>query len=207
MTNLIVIADIGDFVFVAILVIASIAGQIAKASKRQRPGGAPPSTPPAQPKTTPSPFGSADDQLRNFLETLATGQPPADRPNTVTRQEPPVQTPPQQRPQPAPVAKQNQGSRQQVSEFKRPARQQMSGIKQAAAPAAARTVVQPAQAVRTPVPSQVPPPRTPKRRITKEKPSIARALAGGEQLREAIVLREILGPPLSLRETSSGGDK
>jgi hypothetical protein len=202
MTNLIVIADIGDFIFVAILVIASIAGQIAKASKRQKRGGKPPSTPPAKPKTTPSPFGSADDQLRNFLETLATGRQPEARPASAPapRQEQQVQKPPQ-RPQPAPVAQKRPAPRQQIGEIRRPAPQT------AARPAVAKVAAQPAEIRRAPVPHRAVAPSTPALETAHLRPSIAKSLAGGRGLKDAIVLREILGPPLSLRGASGGGEK
>jgi hypothetical protein len=202
MTNFIVIADIGDFIFVAILVIASIAGQIAKSSKRQKRGGMPPSTPPAKPKTTPSPFGSADDQLRDFLETLATGRPAEERPKPAPRQEP-IQKPPPQRPQPAPVAvaQKRPAPRQQVREIRRPAQQT------AARPAVAKVAVQPAETRTAPVPPEAPPPGMTVRRTAQGRPSIAKALAGGQGLKDAIILREILGPPLSLRQTGGSGEK
>lgn len=219
MTDYIVIADMGDAAFIIFVIIASIASQIAKASKRQRPGQGKTLPGPKKPTdATPSPFGSADDQLRDFLETLATGKTPEERQRTspVSQKTVTEKPRPAARPQPVPAAT---GKPTQVKQASRTGREAVVRHPASKAPAAAR------KAELRPTPTPTIKPIAPVKRerpvqptVSGSKPllrqqpkgaaltgpsSVARALSGEQDLRNAIVLREILGPPLALREAGA----
>ena len=190
MLNHLYIAEgIGGFFWI-IVVIASIAGQIAKASKRtkqrQQEGNA---SHPPEPRRNAEPV-APEDQLQDFLRSL-TGQPP--------------QGPHPVAPVPAPVAQKPRKRQTSLKRKRQSLRQKKKALPRTHQKTAKAIVpefcpdptVHPAVA---PPVMPIQPPMTTRRSSTG--PALKRISALGA-LRSAIVWREILGPPVALRQTST----
>jgi hypothetical protein len=186
MLNHLYIAEgIGGFLWV-IVVIASIAGQIAKASKRskqkQQEGNA---SHPPEPRRNAEPV-APEDQLQDFLRSL-TGQPPQE-PRPVAPVPAPVVQKPRKRQ--TSLKRKKQSLRQKKKAQPRIKRQTANAIVPEFCPDPTVHPVMPIQ-----------PPMT-TRRPSSTDPALKRISALGA-LRSAIVWREILGPPVALRQTST----
>jgi len=182
MLNHLYIAEgIGGFFWI-IVVLASIAGQIAKASKRtkqsQQEGNA---SHPPEPRRNAEPV-PPEDQLQDFLRSL-TGQPPQE-PHPVA----PVAHKPRQRQ--TSLKRKRQSLRQKKKAQPRTNQKTAKAIVPEFCP---DPTVHPAMPIQPPMTT---------RRPSSTDPALKRISALGT-LRSAIVWREVLGPPVALRQTST----
>ena len=160
-----------------IIIVASIVAQVIKSAREAGPGrkSLHPNAPPPVPPTGPS---SEADELRQFLESLGGAQQ-----TTAPRPPPPPPRPTARRPAPPPVPTATVTPAAPVRPVPR---------RRAAAPTA-------------PI---APAPATKRRRVNRTRNAVQRkvlmmAVRDRDTLQEAILLREVLGPPIAMRPASS----
>lgn len=203
----IIIAEGHEGLFIIIVVISSIVGRILKArseanAKQAKPR---PRRPSGGSATSPR---SPDAELREFFENLAQGR-------HQTPESPPVPPTPQPKPVTQPVAP--------VAEPKPVARPARAAVKRRPTSLSQTSPVRRVEAQPPPAPqpvrSAVPPMSKEQEyrweqgvkdvHATSEESDVRHRLhvllQGKEALRDAILLREILGPPLALRSEPIGG--
>ncbi|MBL7115486.1 MAG: hypothetical protein ISS35_06950 [Kiritimatiellae bacterium] len=181
MLNHLYIAEGAEGFFWIIVVIASIAGQIAKASKRAKQKQREKTNHAPAPRSNPK-SGSPEDQLQDFLRSL-TGQPPHVEPQPVAPAPPPVMKQP--RPEHTSRTKQKKAHRK----THQPMTKTISPAGQATQPA-----VMPAMIQTDSLQSM--------QQATGQ--SALKRISAQRALRSAIVWKEILGPPVALKKRSAG---
>ena len=188
-----IVASGGEGIFWLIVTIFVIISQIAKASKKN--------APPTQKQGLPDAGGSPEEELRDFLKRLSGGA-------EESQQQPPPPPPRPQRPLPppplpAPAARTTAGGQAGAQRIPSEPPAHHHRQKPRAEPLPAPVP----QAVLTPAPAQMAPvtvaPVAPRVPSGYWRAIIVADLANRECQREAIILRDILGPPLALRRRST----
>ena len=205
------VASLDNLLFILLIAVAALfqllSKAVTKARKKQSDETSTPPMPPRPPQVPRAPAGSDADRIRKFLEAL--GQPPSSTPPPPIAPRtdiPPRRLAPVQPPPVMPREWRLPRERREITQKESPSPELPSRVEKivvppvtaAAAPAFEVHEIQQQPIVKTPVEAYA----AATRAIVNTpglKTDIASLLASKSGLREAILLREILGPPRGLQ--------
>ena len=205
------VASLDNLLFILLIAIAALfqllSKAVTKARKKQSDETSTPPMPPRPPQVPRAPAGSDADRIRKFLEAL--GQPPSSTPPPPIAPRtdiPPRRLAPVQPPPVIPRAWGLPRARREITQKESPSPELPSRVEKivvppvtaAAAPAFEVHEIQQEPIVKTPVEAYAAATRAIVNRPHLNT-DIASLLASKSGLREAILLREILGPPRGLQ--------
>jgi len=209
------VASLDNLLFILLIAVAALfqllSKAVTKARKKQSDETSTPPMPPRPPQVPRAPAGSDADRIRKFLEAL--GQPPSSTPPPPIAPRtdiPPRRLAPVQPPPVMPREWRLPRERREITQKESPSPELPSRVEKivvppvtaAAAPAFEVHEIQQQPIVKTPVEVYAAATR-PIINRPDLKTNIASLLASKSGLREAIILREVFGPPLGLRESDA----